>query len=79
MAGSQLEPGLYEVLLTAALEQRISEFETARLTPEIRPLANADAADRLSRHLDSVVTRAIEALKRGGPCEGWRAPDHATS
>ena len=66
MAASQLEPGLYEVLLTEALERRISEFETETLTPQIRPLANADAADRLSRHLDSIVTRAIEALNEEG-------------
>lgn len=69
MAASQLEPGLYEVLLSEALERRISEFEPAGLTPEIRPLANADAVDRLSRHLDSVVTRAIEALNEEGRAE----------
>ena len=66
MADPQLQPGLYEVLLTEALERQISKFETATLTPEIRALGDGEAADRLSRHLASVVSRAVDALPEEG-------------
>ena len=57
-----LEPGLYEALLTGALDERLTSLVAAAVAPEVRDLADAEAADRLSRHLAAVVTRAIEAL-----------------
>lgn len=61
-----LRPGLYETLLTAALEKRLSDLLTAAISPDLRDLADAEAADRLSRHLSLIVTRAIEALPEQG-------------
>lgn len=62
----QLNPGLYEALVTAALEKRLSNLASAKITPEVRALADAEAADRLSRHLSAILTRAIEALPERG-------------
>ncbi|HEY3924925.1 MAG TPA: DUF3427 domain-containing protein [Acidothermaceae bacterium] len=66
MAEQELEPGLYEALLTGALEQRLASLVATAVEPELRGLADAEAADRLSRHLATVVTRAIEALPEEG-------------
>ncbi len=66
MADHPLQPGLYEALLTGALDKRLADLVVASVTPEIRALADAEAADRLSRHVAMVVTRAIEALPEHG-------------
>ena len=66
VADHQLQPGLYEALLTGALDKRLADLVVAAVTPELRALADAEAADRLSRHLAMVVTRAIEALPEHG-------------
>ena len=66
MAEHELEPGLYEALLTGALDKRLATLVAAAVAPELRKLADAEAADRLSRHLATVVTRAIEALPEDG-------------
>ena len=66
MADHQLQPGLYEALLTGALDKRLADLVVAAVTPELRALADAEAADRLSRHFAMVVTRAIEALPEHG-------------
>ena len=57
-----LTRGLYEELLTAALEAQIGNVPGDRLVANIQELANAEAPDRLSRHLAGVVSRAINAL-----------------
>ena len=66
MAEHELEPGIYEALVTGALEKRLADLFVAAVSPELRGLADAEAADRLSRHLAIVVTRAIEALPEQG-------------
>jgi superfamily II DNA or RNA helicase/HKD family nuclease len=66
VAERELEPGLYEAILTGALEKRLATLVAAVVTPKLRDLADAEAADRLSRHLAAVVTRAIEALPEEG-------------
>jgi superfamily II DNA or RNA helicase/HKD family nuclease len=66
VAEQGLEPGLYEALLTRELEKQLATLVAAAVAPELRSLANAEAADRLSRHLAAVVTRAIEALPEDG-------------
>src|SRR6185295_8823317 len=66
VADHSLQAGLYEALLTGALDKRLADLVAAAVTPEIRALADAEAADRLSRHLAMVVTRAIEALPEHG-------------
>jgi superfamily II DNA or RNA helicase/HKD family nuclease len=57
---------LYEALLTRALDKRLADLVVAAVEPELRALADAEAADRLSRHVAMVVTRAIEALPEQG-------------
>src|SRR5207244_3738638 len=61
VAEHELEPGIYEALLTGALDKRLADLVVASVTPELRQLADAEAADRFSRHIAAVVTRAIEA------------------
>ncbi len=70
MAEPKLEPGLYEALVTGALDKRLADLVVAAVEPELRALADAEAADRLSRHLATVVTRAIEALPEHGRAQG---------
>ena len=66
MAEHPLQPGLYEALLTGALDRRLADLVVAAVAPELRALADAEAADRLSRHFALVVTRALEALPEHG-------------
>jgi hypothetical protein len=66
VAEHQLEPGVYEALLTGALDKRLADLVVEAVTPELRTLADAEAADRLSRHVAMVVTRAIEAMPEQG-------------
>ena len=53
-------------MLTGALNKRVTDLVAAAVTPELRGLADAEAADRLSRHFAAVVTRALEALPEQG-------------
>jgi len=55
----ELAPGLHEALITADLERRIADL-TAAVVPQVNDLANAEASDRLSRHLAGIVARVIE-------------------
>lgn len=59
-------PGLYETLLTSVLDKRLRNLSSSTVSPETRALADAEATDRLSRHLASVITRVIEALPERG-------------
>jgi len=56
-----LRPGLYEILLTELLSQRLADGDASG-SPEFEELRNAEAADRLALHIATVVERAIEAL-----------------
>src|SRR4051812_8701904 len=60
MDNRELVAGLHEALLTADLSRRVDAL-TAALTSEVTDLANAEASDRLSRHLAAIVGRAIDA------------------
>src|SRR5262245_10392343 len=51
--------GLYEVLITEALQQALA---TASLHPEFGPLSAAEAADRIALHLSHVIARAVAAV-----------------
>src|SRR5262245_21199031 len=62
----ELEPGLYDALLTGELDKQLSNLFVETVTPELRELADAEAADRLSRHVAMVVARAIEGLPEKG-------------
>jgi superfamily II DNA or RNA helicase len=55
-----LKAGLHEALLTRRLVDLVSQTDE-RLVPEIEELRNAEASDRISRHVGGVIARAIEA------------------
>src|SRR4051794_29054273 len=54
-----LRPGLHEALVTRRLEELIARV-TDELVPEVGDLRNAEASDRVSRHLAAVIATAIE-------------------
>lgn len=55
------KPGLRESLVTPSLDEDIQRAILAGLEPELGDLADAEASDRVSRHLAGIVARAIEA------------------
>ena len=57
-----LPRGLYEELITEALEARLQQVG-AQLHTRRRPLHEAEAADRISLHLARVVRHALDCLK----------------
>ena len=63
-------PGLYEVLVTTRIQQLIGELSGLDLAVEVSDLANAESADRVSRHIAQLVARAIEALPESQRAEG---------
>jgi hypothetical protein len=58
---AKLERGLYEVLITEALEAHLQELgdRLQALRSTLRP---AEAADRVALHLSRIVHRALEAV-----------------
>jgi superfamily II DNA or RNA helicase/HKD family nuclease len=54
--------GLYETLLTDRLEQLLDRLPEGELVAAVAELANAESADRVSRHVARLLARAIEAL-----------------
>ncbi|HEX4776145.1 MAG TPA: phospholipase D-like domain-containing protein, partial [Acidimicrobiia bacterium] len=65
MADRELAPGLYEALLTRALERRLDGLDASRVEPMRRTLGDGEAADRVARHLAELVVRTIEAEPEG--------------
>ena len=61
LASGPLNPGLHESLLTAELNDLVSAVGTDGLVAEVAELANAEASDRVARHLGRLISRAIEA------------------
>ena len=57
-----LSRGLYEALITDALETQLREVGE-RLVARRRPLHQAEAADRIALHLSQVVQRSLALLK----------------
>lgn len=52
----ELGPGLWELLVTEGLQDRLDQLDLER---DVEQLRNAEAADRLSRHVAEVVARLI--------------------
>src|SRR3954463_289083 len=48
VAAPPLQPGLYEALLTGALDKRLADVVGSAVASELRALADADAADRVA-------------------------------
>jgi len=55
-------PGLRETLLTPSIIDLIAGAVQAGLQPDLEGLADAEAADRISRHLAAIIARAIDAV-----------------
>jgi superfamily II DNA or RNA helicase len=60
-----LRPGLREALLTQRLAHVLARVESTGLVPEVEPLAEAEASDRVSRHVARLLARAIDAAPEG--------------
>jgi superfamily II DNA or RNA helicase/HKD family nuclease len=61
---------LYEVLVTTRVQHLIGALSGLDLAVEVSDLANAESADRVSRHIAQLVGRAIEALPESQRAEG---------
>ena len=60
MRPEELRPGLHETLITARIERLLAALDLERVDPESGSLANAEAADRISRHVAGLIARVIE-------------------
>ena len=58
---SDMEPGIYEVLLTEALRTELGSLER-RFDEKIRPLHTAEAADRIALHLSRHIQQSLESV-----------------
>jgi len=67
-----LNRGIYEALLTRRLQATLDALSDD-LIADLGGLANAEASDRLSRHVAALVARAVSALP-----EGQRSADGAS-
>jgi superfamily II DNA or RNA helicase len=56
----ELNPGIYEVLVTEALNDRLAMLESA--TRPVRPLNKAEAADRIALHLSRQIEQALNSV-----------------
>src|SRR5947209_7322084 len=58
---SDMERGIYEVLLTDALRTELRSLE-GHLTKDTRPLHTAEAADRIALYLSRYLQQALESV-----------------
>jgi HKD family nuclease len=65
LKGDSLKPGLHEALLTRRLEELLAQLPDASLLADIAELRDAEASDRMSRHLAGVFARAIDRAPEG--------------
>jgi len=65
---TDLTRGLYELLLTERLASALSELDET-VQADRKPLARAEAADRLALAVARIVRRAVEALGEGARVE----------
>ncbi len=65
MTHESQRPGLREALLTPRLERALTDVALSALVAETGELANAEASDRISRHVGRVLAQAIEAVPDG--------------
>ncbi len=62
--GCRWPRGLYEILLTEALDARLARLDPRHL-PSLGALPDADAADRIAQHVAQALERAVSALPEG--------------
>jgi superfamily II DNA or RNA helicase len=65
LKSDSLKPGLHEALLTRGLEELLTQLRDATLLADVAELRDAEASDRMSRHLASVLARAIDRAPEG--------------
>jgi HKD family nuclease len=65
LASDSLKPGLHEALLTRRLEKLLTRIPEGTLLPDFDELRDAEASDRMARHLASMLARAIERAPEG--------------
>jgi superfamily II DNA or RNA helicase len=71
--GSDQRAGLREALVTGRLEHALEAIAPSLLGPEFGDLADAEASDRISRHVARLLAQAIEAApERERTAEGLR-------
>jgi hypothetical protein len=61
-----IKPGLYEALLTRKLAALLESIQDGPFAAELAPLHEAEASDRVSRHVAALVAHAIERAPEGG-------------
>ena len=65
LTSDSLKPGLHEALLTRRLEELLDEIPDETLLADLAELRDAEASDRVSRHLAGILARAIERAPEG--------------
>ncbi len=65
MANESLKPGLHEALLTRKLDELLAQIAEGELVADVAELRDAEASDRVSRHLAGIVARAIDRVPEG--------------
>jgi superfamily II DNA or RNA helicase len=66
LTGDYLRPGLHEALLTRRLEELLRQLPDATtLLADVAELRDAEASDRISRHIAGVLARAIDQAPEG--------------
>jgi HKD family nuclease len=71
--GSDQSAGLREALVTGRLEHALEALAPSLLEPEFGQLSDAEASDRISRHVARLLAQAIEAApERERTVEGLR-------
>jgi superfamily II DNA or RNA helicase len=65
LANEFLKPGLHEALLTRRLEELLTQIADGALVADLDELRDAEASDRVSRHVAGIIARAIERAPEG--------------
>ena len=77
MGAEPLRPGVREALLTERLARALDELTAAGLIAETEALADAEASDRVSRHVGRLLAQAIDSTpERGRAAEATRLAHH---
>lgn len=65
VTSESLKPGLHEGVLTRRLETLLAEIADGSLLADLAELRDAEASDRVSRHVAGMLARAIEQAPEG--------------
>jgi hypothetical protein len=65
VTGESLKPGLHEALVTRRLDELLAQLSDGALVADLDDLRDAEASDRVSRHIAGIVARAIDEAPEG--------------